>query len=573
MSIQLASGLRVLERPLSPATTACLTAAGIHPVLASLYAARGITQAQDVTADHTNLVPYSSLKNCAEMAVILADAIQAKQKLLIISDYDADGATGCAVGLRALRSFNANVDYLIPNRIEHGYGLTPEIVRVAAETKGPDFIITVDNGISSNEGVSLANTLGIRVLVTDHHLPPAVLPPAECIVNPNQPDDAFPSKHLAGVGVMFYVMWALRDELIRRGVPDLPKVSTLLPIVALGTVADVVPLDRNNRILVGIGLERIRQGRSFVGIDQLILVANRAKSRMSTSDFGFSLGPRLNAAGRLESMDAGVELLTTDNPAKAESLAKSLNELNSKRKGIEAKITEEAVDKIIATVNPAEAYSIVVADTAWAQGVIGIAASRLKEAYNRPTIIFAINENGVGKGSGRSIPGLNIRDALVLVDSRCPGLLLKFGGHAMAAGATLRAGAFDEFKKLFEIVVREMLESNKEVLDRVVVTDGSLTNENITVTTAQLLEDGIWGQQFPEPLFNGTFQVKFTKQMGTEGQHTSFVLEHDGMEIKAVKFNNYAIFSGTIFCTYRLAVNEFRGNASVQLMLGHVEQM
>ena len=430
---------RIVEREVPLAAFEKLRASGLHPVMARIYAARGVLDPSQLDTPLTGLLAFDHLLNCAAMAVVLANAIAAEKRLLIVADYDADGATACAVGMLGLRSFGAKVEYLVPNRFEYGYGLTPEIVRLAARRQ-PDFLITVDNGIASVEGVEEANTLGIQVLITDHHLPGAQLPAAACIVNPNQRGCTFPSKHLAGVGVMFYVLVALRAELRRRdwfSQRKEPNLAELLDLVALGTIADVVHLDDNNRILVDQGLRRVRAGRARAGINALFRVAGRDPSRVSTYDLGFVVGPRLNAAGRLTDMSVGIECLLTQDPMRAAELANQLDSLNRERRDIESGMQETAL-ALTNRIDVADTFSLSLYDESWHQGVIGILAARLRERFHRPAIAFAPADGGEAKGSGRSIHGLHLRDALDLVTKRHPGLILRFGGHAAAAGLTIR---------------------------------------------------------------------------------------------------------------------------------------
>ncbi|HTE14839.1 MAG TPA: single-stranded-DNA-specific exonuclease RecJ, partial [Burkholderiales bacterium] len=429
--------LAITTRPVAPEVVAALTQSGVHPLLARVYAARGIVSDAQLATKLERLHAPESMLNLAHMATLLADAIAGKKKLLIVADYDADGATACAVGLRALRSMGASIDYLVPNRFEYGYGLTPEIVQLAAREKSPDVIITVDNGIASMDGVAEAHRLGIKVLITDHHLPGDVLPAAWCIINPNQHGCTFPSKHLAGVGVMFYLMLALRAVLRERGAAHLPNLAHLLDLVALGTVADVVRLDENNRILVHQGLQRIRAGRAQAGVSALLRAAGRDPARAGTYDLGFAAGPRLNAAGRLTDMSLGIECLITDDEVRAQEIASELDALNRERRTIEADMQESALAALEQTAD-AGGYTLSLYNALWHQGVIGIVASRIKDKFHRPAVAFARGNDGEIKGSGRSIRGLHLRDALDLVSKRAPGLILRFGGHAAAAGLTLR---------------------------------------------------------------------------------------------------------------------------------------
>src|SRR6185503_17667645 len=432
--------------------------AGVHPLLARLYAARRIASATELRYEPAGLHPPGLLKNLEHGAVLLADAIAAKKRLLIVADYDADGATACAVGMRALRAFGADVGYLVPDRFKLGYGLTPELVDLAA-TRQPDMLITVDNGIASVEGVARANQLGIVTLITDHHLPGDELPAAACIVNPNQAGCGFPSKHLAGVGVIFYVMLALRAELRRRGAfaaKAEPPLADLLDLVALGTIADVARLDANNRTLVAQGVARIRAGRASPGIAALLQVAGRDPRRVCAYDLGFVVGPRLNAAGRIDDMSIGIECLLAADRSRALELAQRLDSLNRERRAIESDMQESTLAMHL-DIQADEGFSLVVHRADWHAGVVGILASRLRERFHRPVFAFARDDSGALKGSGRSIPALHLRDALDLVDKRRPGLIERFGGHAAAAGATLRPDALDGFREAFEAVARERL--------------------------------------------------------------------------------------------------------------------
>ena len=522
---------------------------------------------------------------------LLADAIAAQQRLLIVADYDSDGATACAVGIRALREFGASVDYLVPNRFEYGYGLTPEIVALAHAIKRPDILITVDNGIASVEGVAAANALGMRVLITDHHLPGATLPDAWCIINPNQAGCGFPSKNLAGVGVMFYLMLALRAELRKRGwfesarvraaplaneVPAAllappasrraaePNLASLLDLVALGTVADVVKLDDNNRILVQQGLQRIRSGKTWPGITALMRVAGRDPKRASTYDLGFVLGPRLNAAGRLEDMAIGIECLISNDPDTAERIARKLDALNRERRAIESGMHENALT-ILAAIAPEDSYSLCLFEPGWHQGVIGILASRLKERYHRPVIAFARGNDGEIKGSGRSIGALHLRDALDLVSKREPGLIARFGGHAAAAGLTLREAEFGRFRAAFEQVAQTLLSPTD--LERVIATDGALPAGHCTLDAARVLEEQVWGQGFPAPAFDDEFTVATQRVVGE--RHLKLLLLKDGSEVEAMLFSHAMPLPPRIRAVYRLTVNEWNGAQSLQLIIEH----
>lgn len=562
--------ISVTTRPYSQPDYERLTQHGLSPLLARIYAARGVTDPKQLDAEFAGLLPLTQLKNAVTMAQMLAEAIVAKQRLLIVADYDADGATACAVGLRALRAFGATVDYLVPNRFEYGYGLTPEIVRLGAEMQA-QVIITVDNGIASHAGVDEAHHLGMRVFVTDHHLPADTLPDADVIVNPNQPDCDFPSKNLAGVGVIFYVMLALRAELRSRGAfensPE-PNLAKLLDIVALGTVADVVKLDDNNRILVRQGVARIRAGQACAGIRALYQVAAREPQRASTWDLGFMLGPRLNAAGRLTDMSLGIALLTTDDEDHAAELAHQLDALNRERREIEAGMHETAL-AALDDITVDERFALSLFNPAWHQGVIGILASRLKEKFHRPVIAFAQGNTGELKGSGRSIAGFHLRDALDLVAKRHPELLKKFGGHAMAAGVTIDEAALTQFEAAFETVAREWL--TPALLSRTIETDGSLPALHADLDTAQTLAHQVWGQGFPEPQFRDRFEVASQRILGDK--HTKLRLTRDGQPFEAMLFFRAETLPDSIEAVYRLDVNEYKGTRSVQLIIQHWESV
>ena len=558
----------ITTRSVPPADFERLTQHGLSPLLARIYAARGITDPQQIEAEIKALLPLSTLTHCGTMACALADAIAAGKRLLIVADYDADGATACAVGLRALREFGATVEYLVPNRFEYGYGLTPEIVQLAASMH-PDIIITVDNGIASHAGIDEAHRLGMQVFVTDHHLPAETLPDAEVIVNPNQPGCTFASKNLAGVGVMFYVMLALRAELRARDAFEgktEPNLAKLLDIVALGTVADVVRLDDNNRILVRQGVKRIRGGQACAGIRALYQVAGRSPQRASTWDLGFMLGPRLNAAGRLTDMALGIELLITDDEARAQAAAIKLDELNRERREIEAGMQETALAQLD-KIEVGERKALSLFNAAWHQGVIGILASRLKEKYHRPVIAFAQGNTGELKGSGRSIAGFHLRDALDLVAKRHPTLLKKFGGHAMAAGVTLDEIDLPQFESAFETVAAEWLTPAQ--LARTIETDGSLPTHDAQLDTAHALASQVWGQGFPEPQFVDRFFVASQRIVGEK--HTKLKLERNGAQFEAMLFFRADTLPTEIEAVYRLDVNEYNGKRSLQLILQHWE--
>jgi single-stranded-DNA-specific exonuclease len=566
--------MRLVERPFRDADRRALIAAGLHPVLARVYAARQIRSAAELEDDFKRLLPPATLAHCERAAALLADAIAARKRLLIVADYDADGATACAVGLRALRAMGAAVDYLVPNRFELGYGLTPELVDIAAQRR-PDVLITVDNGIASLEGVERARTLGIATLITDHHLPAAAgLPRADCIVNPNQPGCAFGSKALAGVGVMFYVMLALRAELRRRGAFDGtpgPNLAALADLVALGTVADVVPLDANNRILVAQGLKRLRAGQAQPGIAALLRAAGRDAAKATAFDLGFVLGPRLNAAGRLADMGLGIECLATDDEARAANCALELDRLNRERRRIEAEMLVQAraaADAIADAPGPALAFF----DPSWHQGVVGILASRLRERLHRPVFCFARARGEAASaplltGSGRSIPGFHLRDCLDLVAKRAPGLILRFGGHAQAAGLTLREAELARFRETLAQVAEETMP--REALTRTVQTDGALDAGELTLRLAQELESRIWGQGFPQPLFCDSFALESQRVVGEK--HSKLRLVKDGVRLEAMRFNSLEPLPARFRAAYRLSVNEYNGLQSVQINVEDVE--
>ncbi len=556
---------RIVDRPYSPADAARLERAGLTPVMARLFAARGIKEAAEVDRGLGDLLDFRTMKGIEAAAARLADAIARSERLLIVADYDADGATACAVGLRSLRLLGAQVDYLVPNRFEYGYGLTPEIVRLAAERR-PALLITVDNGIASHAGVECARALGIEVLVTDHHLPGDTLPEA-LIVNPNQPGCGFPSKHLAGVGVMFYLLLALRAELRQRGTfaqTAEPNLGSLLDLVALGTVADVVSLDANNRLLVGHGLARMRQGRLSAGLDALFRTAGRDPRRATSQDLGFVLGPRLNAAGRLADMSLGVECLVTDDVTRAAHLAAELDRLNRERKDIEQDMRDQA-ERLLARIDVHEGYSLALFDPAWHQGVVGLLAGRLRERHHRPTFVFARGEDGILKASGRSIPGLHLRDLLDLIDKRHPGLLLKFGGHAMAAGLSLAEADFEQFSRLFETACRERL--TPADLARVIEADGQLRREEFGFPLAEAIQAVVWGQGFPAPMFQGDFTVRGQRLVGEK--HLKIKLDGPEWSAEAMLFNHDAPLPARIRAAYRLDINAWQGQRSLQLTLEH----
>jgi single-stranded-DNA-specific exonuclease len=561
--------MKIVERTYADADRRALLDAGLHPVLARVYAGRHIRSAAELDYTLDGLVSPQSLKGIDLAAGLLADAIEQSKRLLIISDYDADGATACAVGMRALRAFGANVDYLVPDRFKLGYGLSTELVELAAQRK-PDLLITVDNGIASVEGVARARALGIATLITDHHLPGPELPAAACIVNPNQPGCEFPSKALAGVGVMFYVVLALRAELRRRGwfkeKPE-PNLAALTDLVALGTIADVVPLDANNRNLVAQGLKRLRAGRCTPGIAALLRAAGRPLADASSFDLGFVAGPRLNAAGRLADMSLGIECLITDDEARAANIAQQLDRLNRERRDIEAAMLQQALE-VVAAVGDSPGCTFFNPD--WHQGVVGIVASRLKDRLHRPVICFARAEEAgdfVLRGSGRSIAGLHLRDALDLVSKRAPGLIRRFGGHAQAAGLSIGAQDYERFSAEFERAVDALLPASARL--RVVETDGALDAMHFSLEVARLLEGGIWGQGFPQPVFCDTFAVENQRVVGE--RHLKLWLVKGGRRIEAMRFGALEPLPAQVRAAYRLSVNEFNGLKNIQLNVEHCE--
>ena len=546
----------------------------LHPVLRRVYALRGLLAPEELDLALSALLPVSRLSGVVAAAALLGEALCNGQKILVLADFDADGATSCALAVRALRGFGAaQVDYLVPNRFEFGYGLTPEIVAVARQRE-PDLILTVDNGISSLDGVAAAKRAGIRVLITDHHLPGRELPDADAIVNPNCADNAFPSKHLAGVGVVFYLMVALRRDLQERGWFSQQRIAAfqpadLLDLVALGTVADVVPLDHNNRILVAQGLHRIRSGHCCSGVRALVERAGRSLERLVASDLGFAVGPRLNAAGRLEDMSLGIECLLTDAPVRARELAARLDELNHSRRQIEEEMKRQALGHIDALPESAELpYGVVLYDPEWHQGVIGILAARIRERCGRPVIAFARGaEPGLVKGSARSISGLHIRDLLDSIAAANPGLLHKFGGHAMAAGMSLQESDLARFGMLFDAAVRDAVDAS--ALQGDVRSDGELEAADLEIGLAELIRDGgPWGQGFEEPLFDGVFCVVSRRVLGQK--HLKMVLEHNGRLVDAIAFNQAEFVpdeESSIHAAYRVDVNEYRGRSSLQLVV------
>lgn len=554
-----------------------------HPVLDRILRSRGVSGIENIDYSLIRLFPFSSLMHIDVAARLLADILERQQKILIVGDFDADGATSTALAIRAFKALGAkNIEYLVSNRFNYGYGLTPELVDVA-KTFQPDVIITVDNGISSLSGVAAAKQAGIRVIITDHHLSPPHLPDADVIVNPNQKGDSFPSKALAGVGVIFYVLLALRAELRQRDwfqvqkIPE-PNLACFLDIVALGTVADVVPLDENNRILVAQGLKRIRAGKCVPGIRALLSVANRVQDNVTTQDLGFAVGPRLNAAGRMDDMSIGIECLLTDNVDAALALAQRLDAFNQERKTIERDMQLQAVQSLKdfpMRSDDSLPLGLCFFDESWHQGVIGILASRLKDRTHRPVIAFASESGTVVKGSARSISGVHIRDILVDVDAHYPGLILKFGGHAMAAGLSLLKSNIKVFEQAWNAILAKHIDPC--LLEKVIYTDGELGVDDLTLRFAEVLEyAGPWGQQFPEPVFDGRFLIVDEKILA--GKYIKFLLmpEHSDKVLDGVTFSIDLDTWPFQKCelahvVYRLDINQFRERRKLQLIIEQIE--
>jgi len=557
----------------------------IHPVLKRIYAARDIKTADDLNYSLQKLLPYEDLSNIQEAVTLLAEAIRSNKRILIVADFDADGATSCVVGMQGLRQMGAtDVVYVVPNRFEFGYGLSPEIVEVAAEMS-PDLLVTVDNGISSVEGVQLARDKGIDVLITDHHLPGEQLPNANAIVNPNQVGDKFPSKMLAGVGVMFYILVALRAHLREQNwfqeqeIPE-PNLAKLLDLVALGTVADVVPMDRNNRLLVSQGLARIRSGNCRPGIKALLLAANRTLERVTAQDMGFAVGPRLNAAGRLSDMSLGIECLMSDDEMQARNMAFRLDELNKERREIQNDMQEQAlIDIAELDLDEAEMpFGVCLFNEDWHQGVVGILASKIKDKLHRPVIAFAKDKDGFIKGSARSISCVHIRDVLDTIAGQNPGLIDKFGGHAMAAGLTLKEIDFEAFKQAFDQELRRFIA--EEDLNGSLLSDGELTAAEITFGLASDIQKaGPWGQGFPEPQFDGEFELIESRIVGEKHLKLQLRAQVNGVGqgkvIDAIAFNftdeAWSEKPERVHTVYRLDINEFRGRRQLQLMIENIE--
>src|SRR5574343_1758693 len=567
--------MKIIARDVPPRTAWSLEQAGVHPLLARLFAARGVRSAEELDDSASKLLPPQTLRGTQEAAVLLADAIAQGQRICIVADYDCDGATACATGLRGLRMLGARPDqlsYVVPDRALHGYGLTPPIVDLV-KAQQADVLVTVDNGMASHEAVTRARALGMRVIITDHHLPVVLddgqvsLPDADVIVNPNQPGCEFASKALVGVGVMFYVLLALRAELRQRGVFDAatqPRIDNLLDLVALGTIADVGRLDANNRRLVALGLKRIRAGRMQPGIAALFTAAGRDPAKASSQDFGFSLGPRINAAGRLAEMGLGIECLITDDPVRAQALAQQLDGINRERRELEAGMREQAemmLESVLPEGEPPAALAIF--DPEFHEGVVGIVASRLKDRLHRPTFVFALGQDGLLKGSGRSIPGFHLRDALDLVSKRHPGLLRKFGGHAMAAGCTIAEEDFDIFEAALVRVANDDLDPS--LLLRQLSTDGPLDAQWFTAETVSELDSAVWGPGFEAPVFSDEAEVLNQRLVGE--RHLKLSLRVQGQVRDGIWFGRTEPLPSKAQLAFRIDLNEFQGRQRVQLIV------
>ncbi len=568
--------MKIVVRDVPPRAAWALEQAGVHPLLARLYAARGVLNTAELDDGLAHLLPPAGLTGAHEAAVLLADAIAAHKKLCIVADYDCDGATACAVAVRGLKLLGAqHVDFLVPDRVVDGYGLTPPIARRVKAT-GADVLITVDNGIASVEGVAEAQSLGLQVLVTDHHLPGPALPAADVLVNPNQPGCGFESKSIAGVGVMFYVLLALRAELRARGVftpQNQPKLDALLPLVALGTVADVVRLDANNRRLVAQGLKRVRDGAMPAGLAALFTAAGRDARRATTFDFGFALGPRINAAGRLADMTLGITCLLTDDATQAAALAQQLDAINRERREIEGDMREQAFAIAESLFDEGEAPppALCVFDPDFHEGVVGIVASRIKDKLHRPTFVFAASQapghEDELKGSGRSIPGFHLRDALDLVAKRHPGVLLRFGGHAMAAGCTVNADRLDEFEAGLAAVAQEWLAP--ATLTRRLETDGPLAPEYRRPEMVDTLHAAVWGQGFAPPVFSEEVDVLSQRLVGEK--HLSLKLKHQGQPVDGIWFGRTEPLPARAHLAFRLETDEWQGVSRVRFLIEGVE--
>ena len=562
---------RILNREFDLEAERRLHDEGYLPPVARALSARGIRDASELAQDWKSMLPPAMLEGTREAAERLALARERGERVTVVADYDCDGATACAVAIRGLGMMGVKADYFVPHRVQHGDGLSCAVVDLlAARTPRPDVLLTVDNGVSSAEAVRHAAERGIDVIVTDHHLPGAVLPPAVCSVNPILADSAFPSKALAGVGVMYYVLLALRALLRERGVytqQTQPRLDALVDLVALGTVADVVKLDKNNRILVAQGLNRIRLGRTHAGISALFAVAGKKPEAAGVRDFGFALGPRINAAGRLDTMENGIECLLADDPVVALDYARSLNDFNAARQELETEM-QQAAETALSCCNVDSLATLTLYDGRFNEGVVGLVASRLKEMVNRPTSVFAPTDDGALKGSGRSIAGVHLRDALDLVSKALPDAVLRFGGHAMAAGLTLRSeDDLPAFRDAFEKAVRSMVDAS--VFERVIYTDGGLAPDEITERLVQAIDSQIWGQGFDAPVFANEFRV--VRQSLVKDAHTKLILELGGQRFDAIFFRHTETLPGMVRLAYRPNINEFMGRRSVQLVIEAAE--
>ena len=554
----------------------------IHPVLKRVYASRNIKSSKDLDYSLSSLIPFEQLSGINDAVILLQEMLEQKKRMLIIADFDADGATSCALAIRGLTAMGAkDVIYVVPNRFEHGYGLSPEIVDVALDYD-PDLIITVDNGISSICGVEYARKNGVKVLITDHHLPAKELPNADVIINPQLANDKFPSKNLAGVGVIFYILLALRAKLkqeywFENNNIDYPNLANFLDLVALGTIADLVPLDKNNRTMVAHGLKLIKNNKSKPGIYALLNQAGRQLSKLTSSDLSFAVAPRLNAAGRLTDMSLGIECLLTDDEDDAIKIAGKLNRLNIERRKIQDNMQEEALaelEKYLQDTSGEIPYGICIYDKDWHQGVVGILASKIKEKFNRPVIVFAKENEGVLKGSARSIAGLHIKDVFDEIATLHPELIITFGGHAMAAGLTIKESQYSNFSNIFNKYANQYISSDR--LEDAYLTDGELSDEDFTVPLAQAIQDaGPWGQSFPEPTFAGQFKILDKRVVGENHLKLKLQSRDNSATLDAIAFNmtdtNWPPETQQIVSAYRLGINDFQGNSQVQLFLEHIE--
>ena len=556
---------RILSRTYDPHAAERLARAGFLPPIARALAARGISEASDLEQEWQGMIPPAMLEGTREAAERLAAAREKGEHVTIVADYDCDGATACTVGLRGFQMLGISASYFVPDRVVHGYGLTPNVVDiVAARDPKPSLIVTVDNGISSVPAVDRARELGIDVIVTDHHLPGPELPRAVSIVNPNRADSVFPSKNLAGVGVIYYVLLALRALLRERGVYDAktqPRLDQLVDFVALGTVADVVKLDKNNRILVSQGLKRIRSGRTHAGLEALFAIAGKDTHTAGVRDFGFAVAPRINAAGRLGTMESGIECLLSDDPSRALAFADNLNSINAERRELEVEM-QQAAEAALEAVDLDHRATFSLYNPDFNEGVVGLVAARLKERIHRPVIAFAPTENNELKGSGRSIPGIHLRDMIDLVSKALPGVVIRFGGHAMAAGLSIRPESLKEFQEAFEEVVRTHCDAS--VFERVVLTDGGLAPDEITENLCTEIDRQIWGQGFEAPLFANEFTV--LNQTLLKDAHLKLQLGLGGQRFEGIFFRHREPLPMQAKIAYRPAINEYRGRRTVQLV-------